>query len=56
MKDNNVSQKSNSDLRINEDDLYTYFLQKNLWTKMYFEEFEAKMEAQGIIIENKRGF
>ena len=51
-----MSQKSNSELRIDEDDLYTYFIQKNLWPKMYFEEFEEKMEAQGVIIENKRGF
>lgn len=54
MKDDKVSQKSNSELRISEDDLFTYFLQHNFWTKMYFEEFEKLMEDKGVTVYDKR--
>lgn len=37
-------------MKISEDDLFTYFLQKNLWVKMYFEEFIAIMKKQGVEI------
>lgn len=37
-------------MQISEDDLFTYFLQKNLWVKMYFEEFIAIMKKQGVEI------
>ena len=37
-------------MQISEEDLFTYFLQKNLWVKMYFEEFIVIMKKQGVEI------
>lgn len=45
-----MSQKSNEKLRISKTDAFTYFLQKNYWPKMTFEEFAEIAKKQGVVI------
>lgn len=45
-----MSQKSNEKLRISKTDAFTYFLQKNYWPKITFEEFAEIMKKQGVVI------
>ena len=45
-----MSQKLTEKLRISKNDAFTYFLQRNYWPKITFEEFEEICKKQGIII------
>ena len=45
-----MSQKSNEKLRISKTNAFTYFLQKNYWPKMTFEEFAEIAKKQGVVI------
>jgi len=45
-----MSQKLTEKLRISKNDAFTYFLQRNYWPKITFEEFEEVCKKQGIII------
>lgn len=53
-----MSQNNNDDLknniRISKNNLFTYFLQRNYWPKISFEEFEEICKQQGIIIEEEK--
>lgn len=45
-----MSEKTTEKLRISKTDTFTYFLQKNYWPKMTFEEFAEIAKKQGIVI------
>lgn len=50
-----MSQKLNDDFKnnkieIKENDLFTYFIQRKYWPKMFFEEFEEEIVKHGVII------
>lgn len=50
-----MSRDSPSKIKINKIDLFTYFLQKNYWPKITFEEFEEICKSKGIEILKEGG-